>query len=193
MTRAAFVSSSAHKALSLAEALDFPRLDLVRLSTENPLLRRLAVTQDLEEDIWRDVTSWMETDTSAVERLRELRCEYYRLFLRTEPGLSIYLHDWYPEVPAHQFLSDWRQFLDSIQLVKTTGWRNGADHVSLCLETLAHLALCDHSELSRFKRVYLEAWFSVFAARLGSEARSPFYLAAAKLAGGLGRDLEALA
>ena len=193
MTQAAFVSSSAHKALSLAEALDFPRLDLVRLSPENPLLRRLAVTQDLEEDIWRDVTTWMETDTSAVGRLRELRREYYRLFLRTERGLSVYLHDWYPDLPAHEFLSDWRQFLDSIQLVRTTGWRNGADHVSLCLEAFAHLALSDPSRVTRFRKVYLEAWFNVFAGRLGNEARSPFYRAAARLAGGLGRDLEALA
>ena len=195
MTDQAVVISPANKALALAEAVDFPSLELVRLSPDNPLLARLAMADedDIVGSTWHDFSQWMEATGSAEERLSELRRDYYYLFLRTERDLSVYLHDWYKDLPAHEVLSGLRQFLDSVELSKATGFRSGQDHISLVLEALAHLSLADAGEATRFKKHYVEPWFGVFASRLGSEARSPFYLAAAKLAGGLERDLEALA
>ncbi|GMR22178.1 MAG: hypothetical protein BMS9Abin37_0510 [Acidobacteriota bacterium] len=192
MTDQVVAISPANKSLALAEALDFPTLDLVRLSPDNPLLVRLATAESIEESIWRDFSHWMEATGSPEQRLRELRRDYYYLFLRAERDISVYLHDWYKDLPAHELLSGLRQFLDSVKLSKAGGFRSGQDHISLVLEALAHLSLANPGEAIRFHKLYVEPWFGVFASRLGSEARSPFYLAAAKLAGGLERDLETL-
>jgi len=193
MTDRAVMISPANKALALAEAIDFPSMELVQISPDNPLLARLAMAEDIENSTWNDFSRWMETQSTAEERLRELRRNYYDLFLRAGCHLSVYLHDWYKDLPAHEVLSGLRQFLDSVELSKASSFRSGQDHISLVLEALAHLTLTDPGEALRFKKHYVEPWFGVFASRFGSEARSPFYLAAAKLAGGLERDLEAFA
>ncbi len=192
MTEKALAVSPVNKALSLAEALDFPTRKLVSVSPDNPLLARMAAASDIEESIWRSFSDWMESAGAENERLRELRKEYYFLFLRPATSLSVYLHDWYPDRPTHELLGDLRRFLDSMALAKAQDFRSGQDHISLVLEALALLVSQNREEAVRFNALYLRPWFRVFVSRLGDEARSPFYVAAAKLAGGLERELEDL-
>ena len=192
MTDETLAVSPVNKALSLAEALDFPTRKLVCVTLDNPLLTRLAAASDIGESTWRSFSDWMESAGTEDDRLRELRQEYYSLFLRPASSLSVYLHDWYPDRPAQELLGDLRRFLDSVALAKARDFRSGQDHISLVLEVLAFLVSENREEVARFNTLYLRPWFGVFASRLHDQARSPFYIAAARLAGGLERELEDL-
>lgn len=176
-------------ALVLAEGLDFPSPDLVLLTPENRLLQYLIPFAGMDEH-WKRLTGWMQTESTAAERMDTLQREYYRMFLQPGTDLFVYLHRWYPEESSAAFLSHFQQSVHEFGLEQSHQWNNGNDHLSVVFELLAHLAATQHPGLYPFIDRYLRPWFPTFAQRFKARAVNDYYLVISVIASEVNHALE---
>lgn len=177
--------------MCLSEGLDYPSRRHVVLTAENSLLRYLAPMPRMES-CWNALAGWLESVESEEERLKQLRTAYYEMFLSWDTDLYVHLHRWYPERSPGECIGEFTQFLRQVDMDLNPEWRNGADHVSLVFETLAHLLISGKPQIPLFVKKFFLPWFSTFAGRLQDQANHTYYRAISIIAGEFHHDVKGL-